>query len=81
MISVDSKADYTGGLLPPEFVTFIKVSAILGFIAALALTSALVYKGIKKLVGPEEAKKYRRIIVIADVVILLVFFFIYLIIF
>jgi hypothetical protein len=78
---MNSKADYTGGLIPPEFITFIRISAILGFIAALALTSALVYKGVEKLKGKEEAKKYRWAIVIADVVIFLIFIFIYIILF
>jgi hypothetical protein len=70
-----------GGLLPDDFFTFIKVSALLGFIASLVLISALIYKGMEKLVGPEEVKKYRWLIVVADVVVLLVFIFMYIIIF
>lgn len=77
----DPETDYSGGLLPQEFITFIRISALLGFIAALALTSALVYKGIQKLVGPDEAKKYRWAVVVGDVIILFVFIFIYLVIF
>lgn len=76
-----SETDYAGGLLPDDFITFIRMSAIAGFIAALALTSALVYKIVEKFVGKERARKFRLIIVIADVVILLVFIFIYLVIF
>lgn len=70
-----------GGLLPDEFLTFVKVSAVLGFLAALALVSALVYKGIEKLVGPEEAKKYRWAVVLVDVIVLLVFIFMYVVVF
>lgn len=78
---VNSQEKYAGGLIPDDFVTFIKFSAILGFLAALALTSALVYKGIVKLVGPEQAKKYRWAVVIGDVIIFLIFLFIYLVFF
>lgn len=77
----NSQVEYSGGLLPLEFVSFIKFSAILGFIAALALTSALVYKGIQKVVGPEEAKKYRWVVAVVDVVVLFIFIFIYLVFF
>jgi hypothetical protein len=76
-----SQIEYTEGIMPGEFFIFIKLTAILGFLAALALTSALVYKGIEKLVGPEGAKKYRWVVVVGDMVIFFVFLFIYLIFF
>jgi hypothetical protein len=78
---MNSKTDYAGGLLPPEFLSFIKFSAILGFIAALVLTSAIVYKVIEKIVGKEEAKKYRWAVVIVDLVVLFIFIFIYVVFF
>jgi hypothetical protein len=45
------------------------------------LVSALVYKGIEKLVGPEEAKKYRLAVVVVDVIVLFTFGFMYIVIF
>lgn len=78
---MNASADYTGGLLPSEFVNFIQVSAVTGFIAALVLTTAVAYKYLGKLLGEERIKKYRWIFVIADIIILLVFIFIYLIVF
>ncbi len=78
---VNQNVESSAGLLPGEFLTFIKVTAVLGFIAALVLTSALVYKGIEKLVGPEEAKKYRWTVVIGDIIVFFVFLFIYLLFF
>ena len=78
---MNTKTEYGGGLLPPEFLTFIKVSAILGFIAALVFTSALVYKGVVSLVGPEEAKKYRWVVVVVDLAILSIFGFMYVVLF
>ncbi len=81
-MSTGNKTGYAaGGLLPDDFYDFIKVSAILGFIAALVLVSALVYKGIQKAVSPEEAKKYRWVVVAVDVAVLLIFGFLYLIFF
>ena len=74
---MNSKAESAGGLLPPEFIYFVKLSAILGFIAALALTSALVYKGVEKIFGKENAKKYRWIVILVDILVLIVFAFIY----
>lgn len=79
LMPTNQKVEYAGGLLPKSFIDLIQIAAILGFLSALALVSALVYKGIEKLVGPEEAKKYRLIIVIVDVVVLLVFIFMYLV--
>ncbi len=77
----NQEIEQSTSLFPDEFLTFIKVAAVLGFIAALVLTSALVYKGIEKLVGPEEAKKYKVIVVIGDVIVFFVFLFIYLVFF
>lgn len=73
------KANYSGGLLPSDFVTFIRISAIAGFIASLVLVSALVYKMVEKHIGKERAKKFKLIIVAIDIVVLFVFIFIYLI--
>lgn len=78
---VNTQPQNSNGLLPPEFLSFIRFTAALGLFAALALTSALVYKGIEKLVGPEEAKKYRWVVVVGDIVVFFVFIFIYLIFF
>lgn len=76
-----SNLDYTGGILPPDFIAFIQVSAVLGFIATLVLTTAVVYKYLGKVLGEERVKKYRSVFVIADVVVLLVFIFIYIVVF
>lgn len=56
-MSTNTNTEYVRWLLPKDFVTFIKMTAIFGFIASLVLVSALVYKGIEKVVMPEEAKK------------------------
>ncbi len=70
--------EYTGGLLPENFLTFVQVSAILGFIATLALCSVLVYKGVEKFIGAEKAKEYRWLVLVVDIVVLFIFIFIYL---
>jgi len=75
--TINTDVDYTGGLMPPEFLEFVRVCAIMGFIAAEALVSALVYKGIGKLYGYDRAKKYKWKIVIADVIIFFIFLYIY----
>jgi hypothetical protein len=77
----NNKTEYSEGLLPDDFLTFIKFSAVLGFIAALVFVSALVYKGVEKLVGLEEAKKYRWVVVVVDVVVLFIFGFMYIVLF
>jgi hypothetical protein len=75
------KADYTGGILPPDFLSFIQFTAVVGFISALVLTTAVVYKSLGKLLGEERVKKFRWVFIVIDVVILFVFFFIYLVVF
>ena len=73
----NTNAEYAGGIIPNDFVTFIKVIAILGFFACLAFVSALVYRGIRKVIGPEEAKKYRWVVVVVDIAVLFIFGFMY----
>ncbi len=76
-----TKVDYTGGILPPDFLSFVRFTAVVGFISALVLTTAVVYKALGKLLGEEKVKKYRWVFVLIDIVILLVFIFIYLVVF
>lgn len=68
-----------GGLLPDDFYEFLRVSAIMGMIAALVLVSALIYKAVEKYYGPEQAKKFRWVILVVDIVILFIFGFIYMV--
>lgn len=75
------KADYTGGILPPDFLSFVRFTAVVGFIAALVLTTAVIYRSLGKLLGEEKVKKFRWVFVVIDIVILLVFVFIYLVVF
>ncbi len=73
--------DATGGLLPSDFITFIKVAAALGFFSAIALIVAIEYKGFKKVLGEEIAKKYMWVFIVGNVTLLFVVIFIFLVIF
>ena len=73
--------DYTGGILPAEFLTFIQASALLGFFAAQALVVALVYKGFVKLFGEEKGKKYRMVFILSNIPIFLILLFMFWVIF
>lgn len=68
-------------LLPAEFLVFIKVAAALGFFAAIALVITLEYRGFKKILGEEKAKKYRLLFVLGNALILLIVIFIFSVIF
>ena len=68
-------------LLPPVFLTFIKVTAILGFLSAGALIVALVYKGFKKVFGEEKAKKYRWVFIAVNIPLLFLLVYIFFIFF
>ncbi|KKR30617.1 MAG: hypothetical protein UT61_C0004G0044 [Candidatus Woesebacteria bacterium GW2011_GWA1_39_8] len=49
----------SGGLLPPEFLSIVKATAVMGFFAAGAMIIGLAYKGFKKVLGEEMAREYR----------------------
>lgn len=73
--------DYTGGILPPEFLGFVRLAALLGFFAAEALIVALAYKGFAKVFGEEKAEKYRWLFVVGNIPILLILLFMFLVVF
>ena len=68
-------------LLPPGFYIFAKFSAVLGFFTAGAFIVGLSYKGFKKLVGDEKAKKFRWIFIGINFPLLFIFVYIFFVIF
>jgi hypothetical protein len=77
-----TEVDYTaGGILPPDLISFIRFTSVVGFISALVLTTAVFYKSLGKKLGEEKVKKYRWVFVLVDVVILFAFIFIYVVVF
>ena len=48
----------SSGLLPPEFLSIVKATAVMGFFTAGAMIIGLAYKGFKKVLGIVKEGKH-----------------------
>ncbi|OGM09493.1 hypothetical protein A2159_01015 [Candidatus Woesebacteria bacterium RBG_13_34_9] len=64
-------------ILPPEFYSFLKLSAFIGFFSAGVMTVGICYKLYKKFFGEEKAKKYRKYFFWVNIPLFFVFLYIF----